>query len=276
MADVKRLLAEIWTRPAFVPAYLALALLVGGLLIWTDTGLVRLTDEDDYMPLGAADLLAGRNPYATGRATDHSIDLTCTWHDEPRCWYSLPYLPLSILLQLPLADYRWTSLAAFGLLGLAVRDRPWAFLALANPLALLLAANGFTDLVVVALLAWAVRTNSRLLGWLAAGAKQFALPILVVLELARGERLRALQASAAAALVCLPFLLWDARSFLYWTAEVHVVGGDDKWSGVLGIGHGNYLLYYAFAATVLYPEIKRHRRRVPLERTRPPTLEAEA
>lgn len=254
MDNVKTFLSRLWARPLFVPTYLAVSLLAGSVLVLTENPAARLTDEDDYMPLALQDLLHGRNPYATGRASDHSLDPTCTWHDKSRCWYSLPYLPLSILLQVPFVDYRWTALLAFGVLGWAVRDRPWGFLTLANPGALVLAANGFTDLVVVALLAWSIRSKAPVFSWLSAAAKQFALPLLIIYHGRRREWARLVHASAFTLGVILPFLLWDPAAFYYWTVQVHVAGADHKWWGVLGIGHGNYLLYYAFAATVLYPQ----------------------
>ncbi|MBI2077110.1 MAG: hypothetical protein HYT80_01885 [Euryarchaeota archaeon] len=251
---MKTFLPRLWGRPLFVPAYLTFSLLVGSVLVLTENPLARLTDEDEYMPLGLQDLLQGRNPYTTGRASDHALDSTCAWHDASRCWYSLPYLPLSILLQVPLLDYRWTALLAFGALGWAVRDRPGAFLALANPGALILAASGFTDLVVVALLAWSIRSKAPILSWLSAGAKQFALPLLILHHGLRKEWTRLAGASAFTLGVILPFLFWDPAAFYYWTVQVHVTGADHKWWGILGIGHANYLLYYAFAATVLYPQ----------------------
>lgn len=247
---------RLWLHPALVASYLLISMVAGAVLIAANHPWTRLTDEDDYIPLGLNDLLQGRNPYAVGRASDHSLDPSCTQHSTG-CWYSLPYLPLSLLLQVPFIDYRWTALIAFGALGWGLRDRTWAFLALANPGALLLAANGFTDLVVVALMAWSIRTKKPFFAWLAAGAKQFALPLLIIYHGARREWRKAMNATAFTAAILVPFILWNPGAFYYWTIQVHLAGSDRKWSGFPGVFHGNYLLYYAFAAIVMYPEIKR-------------------
>lgn len=279
MDHVKRGSRRLWRRPTFIPLYLAGLLLLGGLLVFTNHPLGRLTDEDEYMPLGLQDLLAGRNPYATGRGSDHAIDLSCVRHDDG-CWYSYPYLPLGLALQIPVLDYRWTALTAFAALAWAIRDRPLAFFTFANPLALILAVSGFTDLVVIALLAWSMKTQNRVLAWLAAGSKQFALPVIVLYYGLRREWRRLGETVSVTALVVAPFLLWDASSFLYWTVGVHIAGTDHKWLGVLGIGHGNYLLYYAFLATVIYPNLKASRatsdqNAVPLTSTLHPTAASE-
>jgi hypothetical protein len=253
MDHVKAHLDRLLGNRRFVPLYLATSLALGAILVAYDTWPARMTDEDEYVSDGFDDLLNGRNPYATGRAADHSIDLTCTWHDVPRCWYSLPYLPLTLILHIPFIDYRWTALVAFGLLAWAVRDRAWPFLALANPFVLWLAVSGFTDLVVVALMAWSLRLRRPWIAWFAAGAKQFALPLLIALYAWRRQWTEIVIASGFTLLVILPFVLWDPAAFWYWAVEVHIAGTDHKWWGLLGVGHANYLLYYAFVLTVLYP-----------------------
>lgn len=219
-----------------------------------------LTDEDEYMPHALADVLAGRNPYATRHS---GIETTPgPWGGSTFEWEThFPYFPALAVLQIPGIDYRWTALLAYAALLLALRDRPLALVAFANPIVARLAASGFNDFVPLALLAWSLRGRSASRGasaprpskafaWLAglaAAAKQFALPIVLLDCAIRREWRRAALATLAAAAVVLPFVLWDPAAFwrAVWAQNAERAGR--AWT------HPNYWLWPLFALALVVP-----------------------
>lgn len=208
------------------------------------------TDEDDYMPFALGDLLGGRNPYATHHEQARTVGgLAGGWSYEWATTY--PYLPLLAVLQVPGVDYRWTALLAYALLLWALRTRMLAFALFANLPVLWLAASGFNDFVVLALLAWADRTGKGWPAWLASGAKQLALPLVALDAALRGEPRRLVAAAAVAAVVTLPFVLWDPAAFWQSAVEVHL-----RRVGPGVAVHHNYFLYVLYAVAVTVPSAR--------------------
>ena len=224
-------------------------LLVGAAAISLDWP-ATLTDEDDTMGYWLADLAAGRDPYATEHRETRTVvspfgSFTYAWATP------YPYLPALVVLQLPVLDYRWTALAAYGLMLLALRDRALPFFAFANPLVLWLAASGFNDFVPLALLAWADRLGRPWLAWVACGAKQWVLPVVLVERAVARDGKGAALAVAGAAVVIVPFVLWDPAAF--WAAAVvqHVPKTGSVWR------HWNYALYPLWLLTAGIPAARR-------------------
>lgn len=230
-------------------AWIAACILSGAVLVVLDWP-ATLTDEDDYMPLALADILAGRNPYATEHEGRGVIERP--WNAQAYEWRTTyPYLPLLLVLQVPTVDYRWTALLAFGALLLALRDQPLGFWTFANPVGVWFAASGFNDFVPLALVAWSTRVPW--LAWIAAACKQSILPLLVVeAALARSWR-KLLHAVLLGAAASLPFLLWDPSAFLGSAFLAHADKAGEAWS------YWNYWLYPAYVFAVLVPARKRYR-----------------
>lgn len=240
-----RLSPPVQPSRAWRLAWIALLLLLGATLIRLDWP-ASLTDEDDYMPYALADLAHGRNPYETTHA--ESYPLWRPWDQRPVAWSTTyPYLPLLAPLQLPHVDYRWTALAAYGLLLLALRPRTLPYYAFANPLILWLAASGFNDFVPLALLAWSTRTRVRWLEWVAVACKQFVLPLVAVDCLLRRDGKRLATSALLGALFAAPLALLDPHAFLASAVEAHASKAGDLAS------HWNYYLYPLFALAVMLP-----------------------
>lgn len=226
-------------------AAIAALLLFGGVLIALDWP-ATLTDEDDYMPYALADLVHGRNPYATVHTETRTVHRP--WADQTYSWTTaLPYFPLIAFLQLPGIDYRWTALLSYGALLLALRGKRVGFWAFANPLVAWLAASGFNDFAPLALVAWSARSALPWLAWLAAASKQFFLPLLAVDAFLRREW-RVFVGSALFTLaVCVPFLLLDPGAFVRSAFLDHAAKAPRLFVFV------NYALYPLYAATVMWP-----------------------
>lgn len=204
-----------------------------------------LTDEDDYMPFALGDVLAGRNPYATSHSGGGVIERP--WGEQEYSWETTyPYLPALLFLQVPGLDYRWTALAAYALLLVALRHSTWGFWAFANPLVAWFAASGFNDFVALALLAWASRTPSGWPAWVAAACKQFVLPMLVADAVIR-RSWRVLAPVLACAVISLPFVLWDPSAF----ARSAILQHASK--APIAYDFWNYWLYPLFFASVMLP-----------------------
>lgn len=229
-------------RVAWIGAcLLAVATLI--VLDWPAT----LTDEDDYMPHALADLLAGRDPYATVHRGEGVMERP--WGTQAYAWETTyPYLPLLLFLQLPGIDYRWTAFVAFGALLVALRGTRWGLWAFANPLGVWLAASGFNDFVPLALVAWS--TRAPWLAWVAAACKQMILPLLALEALFMRSWRKFAHAALFTLVVSLPFLVWDARAFVDGVFLAHLDKAHDAWS------YWNYWLYLVFALAVLAPARK--------------------
>ncbi len=256
MGDVGAASTDRWARIRaarwFAPVVIGWLLLASVIAIAWELPFANRTEEDNYMPLALDDVVHGRNPYATWHFYDHKFEGAWTSiHDG--FWSPFVYLPVLAILQLPLVDYRFTALAAYAALLWALRDRPPAFLAFGNPFVAHLASSGYNDFVPLALLAWSLRVRIRALTWLALGAKQLALPMLLVWHAMRRDARGALEALAATALFTIPFLVWDAQSFWDSAVTKHLTGSGEKFSPFLQLGHQNYWLWVLFFLFVLWP-----------------------
>lgn len=224
----------------------ALAALIGALVI-SAVPAPRI-DVWHLQRLGAAELMAGRNPYSAtypniyGPRTsflDRSLLSADGWRVT-----AFPYTPLTVLADIPGAlagDVRWTllvaTLAAAWLIRLLGRGSTVA--ELAGGL-VLLQAQGFwvierswTEPVALLTTLAAALAISRARGWLvpglalglAASSKQYLVLLLVPLWLAMPERhrWRALGVAVALALALIaPFLVWDAAGLVRGLVEFQV------------------------------------------------------
>lgn len=166
-------------------------------------------------------------------ATPQYVSLLLQGHD----WYSVPlqfqyvkmgvlyhtsiwnvYLPLLPLIQVPYfwLDYRWFTLALWGLMIYAVRNRYYTSMALGGQYPALMAANGFNDIVPLLFLTLAFVTfqgrRARTAEILSLGMKQFANAFVLVYHLLRREWVQAGITIVASVLFLAPFLLWDWKS----------------------------------------------------------------
>ncbi len=188
---------------------------------------------------GAAELLAGRNPYAMtypdiyGNSPFYGEGLSV----NGRLQFGFPYPPLSLLLVLPghwLGDYRYSQLfamvAAAGLMAYARPSRlsfSVAALFLFTPRAFFVLEQGWTEPLAVLLLAAVVFVHARFPRWLPYAVGLF-LPVkqyLVLVAPALWQLVPsppperkvllgwAWRALAVAAAVTLPLALWDFSAF---------------------------------------------------------------
>lgn len=229
--------------------WIGILLAAGAVMILLD-GPASLTDEDDYMPYALGDLARGDNPYATA----HEATRTSTgpFGGDTYTWSTVyPYLPVLAILQIPFLDYRFTAMIAYGLFLYAMRERALPFYAFANPLVLWFAASGFNDFVVLALLAWGRRTTSPWLTGLACAAKQFALPLVLVVAALERDLRGAVRAIVIAGAIMLPFILWGPAAFLDGSVLQHLNKvGNVPW-------HYNYLFYPLWLGVAVVPTLRR-------------------
>jgi hypothetical protein len=197
---------------------------------------------------GSAALLDGQNPYGlrfANTAPPGSPYYAPEVIDGDRFRFGFIYPPLSLLMALPgyaiAGDYRYAGAFAVGLTAwLLGRARPSriaigaALLVLFAPVTPRVLFWGWTDPFVIVLLATsvylAVRQSSHApiaLGLLLA-VKQYAAPALLLavvllddLKARIGWRRLIVVPMAIALLTVLPFLAWDAASFIYSTITMH-------------------------------------------------------
>src|SRR5438132_7962078 len=184
--------------------------------------------------LGIFSVLTGYVNYLTDEwATPQYVSLLLQGHD----WYSVPlrfqyvkmgtlysatiwnvYLPLLPLIQVPYVwlDYRWFTLAMWGLTVYAVRKRYYTSMALGGQYPALMAANGFNDIIPLLFLTLAFVTFSgrraRIAQLLALGMKQFANAFVFVYHILRRDWRQAAITVVGSTIFLLPFLIWDWKS----------------------------------------------------------------
>jgi hypothetical protein len=165
--------------------------------------------------------------------TPQYVSLLFQGHD----WYSVPlqfqyvfpgrlvrestfnvYLPLLPFIQAPYVwlDYRWFTLAVWGLIVFAVRKRYYTSIALGGQYPAVMAANGFNDVIPLLFLTLAFVTFSgrraRTAQILSLGMKQFANAFVFVYHILRRDWRQAGITMVASILFLLPFLIWDWKS----------------------------------------------------------------
>jgi hypothetical protein len=128
------------------------------------------------------------------------------------------YLPLLPFIQVPYVwlDYRWFTLAVWGLMVYAVRKRYYASMALGGQYPALMAANGFNDVIPLLFLTLAFVTfsgrRSEVAKLLSLGMKQFANIFVFVYHVLRRDWVQAGLTVLVSVLFLLPFLVWNWRS----------------------------------------------------------------
>jgi hypothetical protein len=205
------------------------------------------TDVVTFQQLAVAELLEGKDPYAMtfedaseGRSTHYGPGL----QENNRLLFGFPYPPLSLYWIYPATflteEFRYAHAVAFTLAGalIAFAGRSplgplAAGLFLMTPAGPYVIANGWTEPLVVLMLALTVFLASRRPRWAGSGlglfwaAKQYVpltgpLALLLVKRPVRRADLARLliSAVATAAVVTLPLVLWDAPAF--WHSAVAV------------------------------------------------------
>jgi hypothetical protein len=184
------------------------------------------------------DLLAGRDPYGQTRENIYAAYPGLRFYSPEvlldggrRINVGFPYPPLQLLLTLPgyllTGDYRYVQALALPLSAALMIAAGRTRLALAASALLLLTPTVFyvvegswTEPMVVLMLSialfCAVRAPRHL--WWALGLlfsiKQYTVALLLILPLLRVDRRTVLKALGAAALINLPFFLWNPGGFL--------------------------------------------------------------
>lgn len=184
--------------------------------------------------IGVFSVFSGYVNYLTDEwATPQYVSLLLQGHD----WYSVPlqfqyvkmgtlysttiwnvYLPLLPLIQVPYVwfDYRWFTLAMWGLLVYAVRKRYYASMTLGGQYPALMAANGFNDIIPLLFLTLAFVTftgrRARAAQLLSLGMKQFANAFVFAYHILRRDWGQAAITVVVSVMFLLPFLIWDWKS----------------------------------------------------------------
>src|SRR6266550_1196653 len=128
------------------------------------------------------------------------------------------YLPLLPLIQVPYVwlDYRWFTLAMWGLMVYGVRKRYYTSMTLGGQYPALMAANGFNDVIPLLFLTLAFVTftgrRARAAQLLSLGMKQFANAFVFVFHILRRDWHQAAITVLVSIIFLLPFLVWDWKS----------------------------------------------------------------
>lgn len=220
-----------------------------GLMCWM-IAIAPLPDIDVYVfqQEGAEALLRGENPFAMtfsievpGPDPTYSAEVVT----EGKLNFGFIYPPLSLLLALPgylvAGDYRYGSALALSIGVVLIARSGWgrtsiaaAMILLFSPITQQVIYWGWTDPFVIMLLgltAYSTLRATSLTPWavgLLAASKQYMLlllPLGAILQ--RFERHVARRwvvvPTVVVVLTVLPFLLWDAGSFIYSTVTMHLL-----------------------------------------------------
>ena len=128
------------------------------------------------------------------------------------------YLPLLPFIQVPYVwlDYRWFTLAMWGLMVYAARKRYFTSIALGGQYPALMAANGFNDVIPLLFLTLAFVTftgrRARAAQLLSLGMKQFANVFVFVYHILCRDWRQATITVVVSIIFLLPFLIWDWKS----------------------------------------------------------------
>ena len=128
------------------------------------------------------------------------------------------YLPLLPFIQVPYVwlDYRWFTLAMWGLMVYAARKRYYASIALGGQYPALMSANGFNDIIPLLFLTLAFVTfngrRARAAQLLSLGMKQFANAFVFGYHILRRDWRQAAVTVLVSITFLLPFLAWDWKS----------------------------------------------------------------
>ncbi len=172
-----------------------------------------LTDEGFTTPRFAGFLLAGHDPYTT--------PMTIAYAAYGRHFVSTSYyvyLPVLMFLQVPGVPYKWFSLACWVVLVALVRKRFSTAVLLAQPYVMIVAENGYNDLVLLVLLTVAFvgveGRRSKWAEWIALGCKQFANVFVLLYYAVRRDWRNFLVTAGVSAAFVVPFFLWNGDRVL--------------------------------------------------------------
>jgi hypothetical protein len=201
-----------WHRE--VRVLLCVGVAVGVFSIFTGLG-NNFTDESHTISGFLSEFLQGKDPYT------HYLSMTYT-----NSFLGFPsmtvtststytYMPLLIFLQVPgtgYIGYELFCLACWVGIVWVLRNEEFAAIALVSPVVALLAANGFTDLPVLFLVTYALKSNykwvKRAAEYVSYGLKQFANVFWFAYYVIKKQWLRAVGVVAITFLICLPFIVW--------------------------------------------------------------------
>lgn len=188
--------------------------LVGVVSIATGLG-NNATDEPFTMWGYLSLLLHGRDPYTTVATITFAAPALGLTSRASTGQFHYIYLPLLLFLQVPgtgATGYKAICLGCWAGIVYLVRRDEVASLCLASPMVALLASNGFTDLPVLFLMTFSLRTARGIPGkaveYATYAMKQFANLFWLVRYVARRDARRAVGVLAVTLLLCAPFLLW--------------------------------------------------------------------
>jgi putative flippase GtrA len=172
-----------------------------------------LTDQPFTTPQYAATIVHGPDPYVSPLVVHYQQ------YGQSFSFRSVYlFLPLLTFLQVPGVSYKWVALAGWVALVLVARRRFDAAIMLGQPYVVIVAANGYNDLVVLFLLTlgfvgWEGR-RQEWAEWLALGCKQFANLFVVAYYAIRREWGKLAVTLGVTVAFLLPFLLWSGPAVL--------------------------------------------------------------
>ncbi len=175
------------------------------------------TDEPFAIPRYVTVLAAGHNPYVVPLVFDYRVVQFLPGTVVPlHSTTTFVYLPLSMFLQIPFTGavgYESLTLFAWAATVYLLRHDRWSVLVFGSPVIALLAANGFNDLLPIALLTYALsprapprrRTAAEIVAY---GTKQFAPIVMGIYYLARRRWLALAGVALVTVAFVVPFLIW--------------------------------------------------------------------
>ncbi len=187
------------------------------------TGIGGNGTDEPYAIWGyLSELLRGRDPYTTLLTIHYTARVLGIWSAPVTSSTYYTYLPLLLVVQVPVGGnleaqaigYELLALAAWAGIVYLVRNDEFAALALASPVVALIAANGFNDLLVLFLMTlslrgWTTGARSKIVEYLSYGMKQFANVFWFVYYLLKRRWVSAGLVIAITLAFALPFLFWD-------------------------------------------------------------------
>ena len=250
------------------------------------TGLGSNATDEPFTMWGYLNLLLhGEDPYTTPAMITFTARNLWTSAPQISAPFHYVYLPLLLFFQIPgtgATGYKAMCVACWAGVVYLVRRDEVASLCLVSPMAVLVAANGFTDLPVLLLITLSLRGASGLSARAAEYAtyamKQFANAFWLVYYIARRDALRAGMVVVLTLVFAAPFIVWhptgiwcEALTFSLSPGCASAPNSSRQVSDLYS--HWNYYLWVLWVYALFHVEVHRWVGRV-WRRLRPRTTGA--
>ena len=228
------------------------------------------TDEPFTMGAYLGVLLRGQDPYTTSVWVSYSVHTLNLYSESVSGPFHYVYLPLLLFVQVPgtgAVGYKAMCLACWmGIIYLLRKDRVAAII-LVSPVVALVAANGFTDLPVLLLMTFSLRSSVPTVPKKAAeyatyAMKQFANAFWLVYYVVRRDALGASVVVVLTLLFAAPFILWhptgiwcEALTFSVSPGCASAMNSSRQLSDLYS--HWNYYLWVVWVYALFRPEFHR-------------------